>query len=165
MIMMEGDQQLTPLLQEKYDERQPQISPSGRWIAYVSNESGQDEIYVRPFPAVDEGRWQISTRGGDNPLWSADGRELFYRNGDAVMAVSVNTDPNFSHETPETLFQGTYLYLDGVVGTLWDISPDGKRFLMQKQSLGESVTEGVSRPKINIVLNWFEELKERVPVD
>ena len=79
MLSMEGDRKWKPLLQEKYHETQPQISPDGRWMAYVSDESGKSEVYVRPFPDVDKGKWQVSTSGGDSPLWSPDGRELFYR--------------------------------------------------------------------------------------
>ncbi len=79
------------------------------------------------------------------------------------MVVPVKTDPGFSYETPKVLFRGTYSNIDQVVGTLWDISPDGKRFLMLKERFGEPATEGISRPKIDIVLNWFEELKQRVP--
>jgi len=159
IMSMEGDHEWKPLLQEEYDEDQPQISPDGQWMAYVSNESGENEIYVRPFPDVDKGRWQISTAGGDSPLWSPDGRELFYRNGDEVMAVAVETKPTFSRGKPETLFSGTYASFSSQESHPWDISSDGKRFLMMKESGTEA-----SR-KINIVLNWFEELKERVPID
>jgi eukaryotic-like serine/threonine-protein kinase len=70
VISMEGDHKWKPLLQAKYNEAQPQISPHGRWMAYTSNESGQYEVYVRPFPEVEKGRWQVSTSGGDSPLWS-----------------------------------------------------------------------------------------------
>ena len=160
---MEGDRKWKPLLQEKYNEFQPQISANGRWMAYASNETGKNEIYVRPFPDVDGGRWQISTSGGENALWSPDSRELFYRNGDAVMVASVKTDSGFSHETPEILFRGTYSFQSSPIGTTWDISPDGKRFLMIKDP--ESAAEGSGGPRrINIILNWFEELKQRVPV-
>ena len=72
------------------------VSPDGRWMAYTSDESRKNEVYVRPFPEVNNGRWQISKDGGDSPLWSPDGCELFYRSGDAVMAVSVKTEPGFN---------------------------------------------------------------------
>ena len=78
-------------------------------MAYSCDESGQMEIYVRPYPEVDGGKWQVSTDGGGWPLWSPDGRELFYRNGDKFMAVPVKTEPSFSFETPNLLFQGTYI--------------------------------------------------------
>jgi serine/threonine-protein kinase len=167
MFSMEGDRKWKSLLNEKYHEAQPQISPDGRWMVYTSNESGQNQIYVRPFPDVNAGRWQISTNGGDSPLWSRDGRELVYRTGDAVMAVSVKTTPTFSLETPWTLFRGTYVSNVFMAGNwdfaTWDISPDGKRFLMMKEVEANASEAGGPR-KINIVLNWFEELKQRVPV-
>jgi len=103
-VSMEDDHEWRPVLEENYDEGQPEISPDGRWMAYSSNESGNYEIFVRPFPEVDKGRWQISTATGDSPLWSPDGRELFYRSGDAVMAVAVETEPVFKAGKPETLF-------------------------------------------------------------
>ena len=163
---MEGDHKWRPLLQAKYNEAQPQISPDGRWMAYTSDESGQYEVYVRPFPEVEKGRWQVSTSGGDNPLWSRDGRELLYRSGDAVMAVSVKTEPAFSLETPKILFRGTYVSSNLSSSydlVTWDISPDGKRFLMMKpmQSTDKAPEAEVPR-RINIVLNWFEELKQKV---
>ena len=172
MLSMEGDRERTPLLQEEYEEQEPQISPDGRWIAYASNESGRQEIYVRSFPAVETGgRWQVSNNGGISPLWSRDGKELFYRSGDATMVVPVETDPTFKPLNPKVLFSGTYYTLPDVPGlqlaqTPWDISPDGKRFLMMKEVEATDDGSAAEIPrKINIVLNWDEELKERVPVD
>jgi len=115
---------------------------------------------VRPFPDVDRGKWQVSTSGGNSPLWSPDDRELFYCSGDAVMAAPVETEPTFKPGRPTFLFRRTLPSRPGVslsVFTAWDISPDGKRFLMLKE-IGEAPR------KINIVMNWFEELKQRVPV-
>jgi Tol biopolymer transport system component len=95
--------------------------------------------------------------GGDSPpLWSPDGRELFYRNGDSVMVVAVHTEPTFKPGKAESLFQGKY-------ASSWDINPDGKRFIMMKEVESNTSEAGGPR-KINIVLNWFEELKQRVPV-
>jgi serine/threonine protein kinase len=173
MLSIAGDKQRKGLLEEEYVEAEPQISPDGRWIAYSSNESGKFEIYVRPFPDVEEGMWQVSTSGGHSPLWSPDGKELFYRNGDATMVIPVDTDRTFSHGNPEILFHGTYITSDVpplISMTSWDIHPDADRFLMIKPS---AVTEGESSEaatadeprKIIIVTNWFEELKQRVPVD
>jgi serine/threonine-protein kinase len=166
MLSMEGDHARKPLLEESYSENQPQLSPDGRWIAYTSDESRRNEIYVRSFPDVNKGRWQVSTDGGDSPLWSPDGRELFYRSGDAVMAVSVKTEPSFSIVgTPQVLFLGTYVQESSLEGTPWDISPDGKRFLMMKRPALTAAAPAAEGPrKINIVLNWTEELKQRVPV-
>ena len=169
-LSMEGDQKQASLLKEKYNEVQPKISPDGRWMAYTSNESGQNQVYVRPYPDVEGGRWQVSTGGGDSPLWSRDGRELFYRIGDEVVAVPIQTEPTFNVETPKSLFRGNYASVDFSILNLalnaWDISPDGKRFLMMKDLQAASGTPATSFPRrLNIVLNWFEELKERVPVD
>jgi serine/threonine-protein kinase len=177
-LSMDGERKSRALLKKKYAETEPKISPDGRWMAYASDRSGMNEIYVRPFPEVDSmGPWQVSTKGGNSPLWSPDGRELFYRNGDAVVAVSVMTDPTFSRETPKTLFRGTYdSFSDSIstsstslgVNTIfylnsWDIHPDGKRFLMLKPA---ATADNESTPeipcKINIVVNWFEEWKGRV---
>ncbi len=102
-------------------------------------------------------------------LWSPDGRELFYRSGDAVMAVKVERDPTFMPGRPEVLFRGTYV-LPMAEGIPWDISPDGKRFLMMRETgtasgaSADGETKRTGPRKINVALNWFEELKQRVPV-
>jgi dipeptidyl aminopeptidase/acylaminoacyl peptidase len=158
MLLMEGDHTPKLLLKEKYGESSPQISPDGKWLAYESDESGKYEIYVRAFPDVESGgRWQVSTSGGGFPLWSPDGRELFYRSGDAVMAVSVEAKPIFKLGTPKSLFPNKY------VGQ-FDISPDGKRFLMLKPATADEKSTAEAPRKIVVVFNWFEELKRRVPV-
>jgi eukaryotic-like serine/threonine-protein kinase len=160
ILSTEGERKWKPLLEEKHNEDQPQVSADGRWISYASDESGQFEVYVRPFPEVSAGQWQISTGGGHSPRWSRDGQEVFYRNDDMVMAASVKTDPTFSRETPRILFRGTYVSDPDFA--LWDISPDGKRFLMMKPA-GTATSAERGPRRINIVLNWFEELKQRVP--
>jgi serine/threonine-protein kinase len=163
LLSMEGDHKRTPLIQERSTNGQPQISRDGRWVAYMSTESGKPEIYVRPFPDVNLGKFKVSTSGGDSPLWSPDGRELFYRSGDSVIAVSVQTAPTFKPGKPGILFQGTYVSASLQDAHTWDISPDGKRFLMMKATAAiASAEEGPRR--INIVLNWIDELKQRVPV-
>jgi eukaryotic-like serine/threonine-protein kinase len=167
MLALEGGRKWRALLGEKHNESQPRISPDGQWMAYTSDESGRSQVYARPFPDVDKGKWQVSAGGGDSPLWSPDGRELFYLNGDAVMKVAVKTDPSFSHETPVALFRGSFV--NAVLNSfgnpnfnVWDISPDGKHFLMLKEpASGSSAAAGPK--KIKIVVNWFEELKQRVP--
>jgi Tol biopolymer transport system component len=156
-LSIDGDRKWKPLLQEEFYEAHPQILPNGRWMAYASSsEAGsQIEIYVRPFPEVEKGKWQVSIGGGRLPLWSHDNRELFYRAGDSIVAVDVQTEPTFKAGKPKILFQGVYL--------AWDLSPDGKRFLMIKEAGTPSSSAGIPR-KINIVLNGFEELKQRVPL-
>jgi hypothetical protein len=163
-LSMEGDRKWEPLLQEKQLAAQPQISPDGQWIAYTSDMSGENQIYVRPFPDVNKDRFQVSTGGGDNPLWSLpDGKELFYLDGDAVMAVSVQSGPTFNAGKPKILFRRTHTNIrwPSIEFRIWDISPDGKRFLMMEELENDSAEAG--HQKINVVLNWFEELKQRVP--
>jgi hypothetical protein len=135
-------------------------------MAYVSDESGRREIYVRPFPEVSKGKCQVSIGGGDNPLWSPDGLELFYRNDDSAMAVSVKTEPTFTPGKPQKLFSGKYV-TSSSSGDIppWDISRDGKRFLMiTPPTVAGSESASAGPRKINLILNWFEELKKRVPV-
>jgi eukaryotic-like serine/threonine-protein kinase len=160
-LSIEGDHKPSYLLNEKYHESHPRISPNGRWMVYTSIESGRDEIYIRSFPNVDTERRKISRDGGNSPLWSKD--EIFYRNGDSVMTVAVKTSPTLSFEPTKTLFQGTYVSSVNSPGNddfaTWDISPDGKKFLMMKEQ-----SAGSGPRKINIVLNWLEELKQRVLV-
>jgi hypothetical protein len=168
-LSMEGEREIGQLLHAEYAELQPQISPDGQWIAYSSNESGKYEIYVRPFPDVDKRRFPVSTDGGISPLWSPDGKELFYRNGDSVMAVIVEMEPDLSFGTPKVLFSGTYSLpntSDFSRHTMWDIHPNGKLLLMIKPPNATDGQSTYGRPRtINIYLNWLEELKERVQVD
>jgi len=157
VLSMEGERTWQPLFQSQFSERQGMISPDGHWIAYQSNESGRGEVYVRPFPNVEEGKWQISGDGGTEPVWAPRGQELFYRNGEAMMVVGIKTEPTFTAGSPVVLFTGRHT--SNVAVANYDISPDGQRFFMIKEGdLAE--TQG----QINVVLNWFEELKERVPV-
>ena len=140
-----------------FNERSPMFSPDGRWLAYVSDESGRDEIYVKPYPGPG-GKWPISTEGGTEPQWSADGRELFYRLGEKMMVVEVQSEPAFTSEGPQLVFEVPYL--TNQFGTSnYDISPDGQRFLMIKAAEEEEGQQG----QINVVQNWFEELKRLVP--
>jgi len=155
-----GDQTATPLLESTFSERYPEVSPDGRWLAYTSNESGRYEIYVRSFPDVDAGgRWQVSTGGGTQPLWARDGQELFYRNSDAMMAVSIETDPSFVAGNPEIVFEDQFLMINQG-GRDYDVSLDGERFLMIKDVEDTSATS-----QIIVVENWFEELKRLVPTE
>jgi serine/threonine-protein kinase len=153
------------LLAGPADERSASVSPDGQWLAYQSDESGQTEIYVRPFPEVDTGRWQISTGGGSSPLWSRDGSELFYfvvspGPGDALMAVSVESEPRFRPGAPEMLFQGNFP-APAARGPFYDVSLDGQQFLMITFAGAVSQDESA---KIIIVENWLEELKRLAPI-
>ena len=157
VLSMEGERTSQPLFQSQFNEDNAMISPDGHWIAYESNESGQLEVYVRPFPNVEGGKLQISSDGGTEPVWAPREEELFYRNGEAMMMVGFKTEPTFTAGSPEILFTGSHTTSRAV--TNYDISPDGQRFLMIKTAEGE---EG-QQDQINVVLNWFEELKRLVP--
>jgi len=160
LLFLDGTPRTEPLLQTSFAERNGEISPDGRWLAYESNESGQDEIYVRPFPKVGDGRWQISTGGGTIPLWARSGRELFYRDEASIMSVSVQTTPMFTTGNPTKLFEGPYFLAPG--SGSYDVSVDGQRFLMIKDNTaGDQTTTSGS---IVVVLNWFEELKAKLAV-
>ncbi len=153
---MEGEFPSQPLLDDEFTLTAAAISPSGRFIAYGSNESGQPEIYVRPFPNVDDGKWQISRDGGVEPVWAPQGQELFYRSNQALIVVGIKTEPTFTQGSPAVLFTGNYL--TGQINRQYDVGPDGQRFLMIKQ-------EQTGITQINVVLNWFEELKRLVPTE
>jgi Tol biopolymer transport system component len=153
-VPMDGDRKPRPLVQTPFQEAHPMLSPDGRWLAYRSNESGRFEIYVQPFPGLST-RHLISTDGGTELVWSRDGRELFYRNGDQMMAVEITTTPGFRAGKPRVLFDG-YVRVSGRPN--YDVAADG-RFLMVQ------AVEPQSAPsQLNVVLNWREELKRLVPV-
>jgi eukaryotic-like serine/threonine-protein kinase len=157
-VLRLSDRKAEPFLRTPFNEGGPVFSPDGRWIAYISDESGRPEIYVQPYPGPG-GKWQISAEGGSEPAWNRNGRELFYRTGNKMMAVEVTTQPTFSAGKPKLLFEGQYLSVQvGLTNTDYDISPDGQRFLMVKE-IGRSV----STTQINVVQNWFEELKQKAP--
>jgi serine/threonine-protein kinase len=146
-----------PFLNSQFNEQYPEFSPDGRWIAYSSDESKRDEVYVRPFPSPGE-KIPVSSEGGSEPLWSRDGKQLFYRWQDQVWAVDVRTDGGFAISKPRPLFERPgYALASPLRG--WDLSHDGQRFLMVKleQRKPTPVTEMI------LVLNWFEELKRLVP--
>jgi serine/threonine-protein kinase len=156
-VLRMGDRKEEPFLRTPFNVGAPLFSPDGRWLAYVSNESGRYETYVQPYPRPG-GKWQISTEGGTEPVWNPNGRELFYRSGDKMMAVEISTQPRFSAGKPKVLFAGRYQPSPSPVPAAnYDVSPDGQRFLMLKPS------ESAEPTQINVVLNWFEELKRRVP--
>ena len=156
-VLRLSDRKAQPFLRTTFNEGAPRFSPDGRWLAYVSDESGRYEIYVQPYPGPG-GKWEISTEGGTEPVWNPNGHELFYRNGDKMMAVDIANQPSFSAGKPRVLFEGRYAP-SPYLYTNYDVSPDGQRFLMLKPV--DQVH--VAPTQINVVLNWFEELKQKVP--
>lgn len=160
LLPVNGDRRPQALIASEFRNNRPAVSSVGRWIAYISNESGRDEIYVRPFPVVGSGRWPVSTAGGTSPKWSPDGDAIFYHNlSDALMRVPVSSGASFNAGAPAVLFKGSYLWGVGGNGRPYDIAPDGQRILMIKE---DAVTRSNSRQMI-VVQNWFEELRRRVP--
>jgi Tol biopolymer transport system component len=133
------------------------FSPDGQWLAYVASEEGQLQVYVTRYPEADVKFLVSGEEGGAEPVWSPNGSELFYRSGDRMMVVSVQTEPVFSAGKSTVLFEGSYVsHPSGF--QYYDISPDGQRFLMIKE-------DQTTTAQINVVLNWFEELKRLVPTN
>ena len=165
LLPLQGERRLEPLVQTRFQETNAEISPGGRWLAYESNESGRPEIYVRPFPNVNDGRWQVSAGGGMRPLWARSGQELFYLTPDFVlMRAPISSTPVFKSGNPVKMFDASAYSPRRGPGRTYDVSPDGRRFLMIKPS-----TEGAQQTRppdsVIVVQNWFEELKKRVPVN
>ena len=151
-VTLDDERIVEPLLETHFGERRASLSPDGRWMAYQSDEPGEDNVFVRPFPDVDGGKWQASPDGGTSPIWARDGTALFFSKRQAVTRVDVDTEATFSASVPELLFEGPYA-LDV---RSYDVAPDGERFLMVKRSTDAT-------PEVRVALNWFEELKARVP--
>ena len=158
------DSTVTPLVAtSEYAEHAPAVSPDGRWLAYSSNETGRDEVFVRPFPDVESGKQQVSTEGGMAPRWAHNGRELFYVNGSlGLVAASIETDPGFRVLGQETLFTIPSGYLLGAGLNFYNVAPDDERFLMGRNYQGDGAGDGGGGPTLILVRNFFEELKERV---
>jgi serine/threonine-protein kinase len=157
-----GARRIVPLIQTPFTERNAVISPDARWIAYEANDSGQFDIYVRPYPDVRSGLWQVSVGGGTRPLWARSGRELFYVSlTGALMRIGVDGRSIWTSGTPTKLLnEGYFTVPGGNAGRTYDISPDGQRFLMIKAG-----GPNQPPPQIVVVQNWLEELKRLVPVN
>ena len=136
-----------PFLNETFNEGNPAFSPDGQWLAYQSDELGQFEIHVVPYPGPRQ-TCRVSTAGGQEPRWSGDGTKLYYRQGNTAMVADVS-DRDFCNATPRTLF-------DGLAQWAWDVSRSGDFFV---------TVESREPPQLRVVLNWTEELKRLVPID
>ena len=157
VLPLEGERTPWPFLQTPSSETGVVFSPDGHWVAYRSNGSGRQEIYVQPFPSTGA-KWLISTEGGEEAAWAHNRKELFYRNEDQMMAVDITTEPTFTHGNPTLLFERPYLRVG--FRSAYDVTPDGQRFLMVKES-----EQQLAVTQLNVVLNWFEELKRLAPVN
>lgn len=148
---------LVGLVGTPFDETTPAISPDGRWLAYVSEESGRHEVYVRPFPNTGSAKWQVSSNGGTEPVWARSGRELFFRSArDELVSVPVLPRETFAIGEQRVLFS-TALFLADPASQVYDVSPGGQRFVMIRQALAGGVPE-----ELIVVENFFEELKAKV---
>ena len=157
--VMFPDGQLTALTDTSSNERSPRLSPDGGSLVYVSDESGRDEIYLQAHPSGAR-RTAISTSGGIEPVWSHDGRELFFRtlDDDALMVVRVQHEPTLSVTAPERLFDGAFLRTAPLIGIAnYDVAPDGQRFLMVESSRRSL--------EVSVILSWRDELRRSVPLN
>ncbi len=149
-LSLQGPRLPRVLIANQFDNHSPSLSPDGHWVAYVSNESGRLEVYVRPFPGPG-GRWQVSLDGGTEPLWAANGRELFYRNGAKMMVAAIALLPTFTVGARRELFEGNYV--SDPVYRSYDVTRDGRSFVLVRspKPLADFI----------VVLNWFDQLREK----
>ena len=154
MLSLDGEShEIDWLLDAPYNERNPALSPDGRWLAYASDQSGTVEVFVRPFPNVEDGLIPISQGGGNWPAWAPDGDELFYKSAEGMWAARVETEPNFLVRARDLLFEDTLSRRAGSERT-YDVAPDGQRFLMRTGEPAQPI----------FFQNWTQELKRLVPV-
>lgn len=148
LLRMDDGPEAQPFLQTPANEVDPAFSPAGRWIAYASDASGQYDVYIRPFMGPG-GPVRVSTTGGRRPRWALDGRELYYREGDRMWAVPVQTQPTLEVGEPKPLFEGPY-------ASDYDIDPNGPAFVMVR------IDPPTEPSRFHVVLNWFAELERLV---
>ncbi len=148
------------ILTTGYDENGATLSPDSHWIAYVSNEQGANEVFVRPFPDVTSGKWQVSSGGGSAPLWAHSGRELFYVANGKMNVVRINPGPPFSSEPPRVLFAiPDRVRAGSLASRTFAISPDDQRFLMVRDN---SWADMAGTPTLVVVQNFFDELRAKL---
>jgi serine/threonine-protein kinase len=157
VLSLDDSRRVESLVHSPGQDGNAEVSHDAKWLAYDSDESGQFEVYVRPYPDADRARWQVSVGGGRQPLWSRDGRELFYRNFDgALLSVPVTRNPTFTAGRPQKILDNRSYIGRGrsLAGRTYDVSPDGRRFLLLKAQSADTTS-------FVIVVNWTEELKRR----
>ena len=150
ILSLDDERKSRPFIQTSSLENEPSFSPDGRFLAYTSNESGRKEIYVVPFPERD-GKWQISTRGGEFAHWPRNGKELLYLEGTKVMRVDVRPEPTFDYASPQKMFD-----LPAGTSAVLDVTPDGKRVAIEL-----AVSGGTTATQVNVVVGWFDELRQK----
>jgi Tol biopolymer transport system component len=143
-----------PLLRTPYEERQLAVSPDGRWLAYSSNETGADEVYVRHL-AEGSARWKVSTAGGAEPRWNRNGRELFFMRGDSLYSVPLppSQGPDFHSGTPRALLEIRRYQTIG--NTMYDVAPDGNHFVYVRNQIGQTSEQ------MGLTLHWFDNLRRQ----
>jgi serine/threonine-protein kinase len=146
------ENQINDVVNTPFNDYGAAVSRDGRWLAYQTNESGRPEIYVRDLSGTG-GRWQISTEGGEEPGWSSNGTELYYRNNDLFMSAAVQTRPSFQASTPKRLFNGVFNQRSNS-GVSYDVDPKGGRFLMIRP-----VADSETAAQVRVVVSWFDELR------
>lgn len=155
-LPLDGNGKSEALIQSKFFESMPMFSPDGRWLAYFSDETGQQEVFVQSYPDL-ASKWQVSNQGGHSPKWSPKGDQLFYRNGAAMFAVAIETEPDFKPGRPQLLFENPVLESSSTAS--YDVSRDGQRFIMP----GLPEADRTEVRQLIVVQNWFEELKRLAP--
>ena len=150
---------IRPYLETPFEESSGRVSPDGRWLAYRSNESGRNEIYVQPFPTPGA-KVQVSTGGGIQPVWSRSGRELYYRSDSALMVARSKPGPSLSLQAPVPLFKDTFARTQGDGHTSYDVFPDGRFVFIESIETANATT---ANPVVIATFNWLQDLSARVP--
>jgi len=163
LLPLDGDGSLDVIAESPFEERNARLSPNGKWLAYASTESGREEIYVRSFPALDVKR-TVSTNGGVQPIWSRDGSTLFYRDGQAVMAVSISASSDFEASVPRPMFEDVFDRTQADNHTLYDVAPDGRFLMLSRQHAQDETDRYLGLDRYHVVVNWIEEVRQRAPL-
>ncbi len=158
MTVSLADRRVEPIVQTPFIDSNGEVSPDGKWLAYQTNDSGSNQIVARPFPKVNDGKFVVSNAGGTHPRWARNGQELFYvAPSGALMGVAVGRGSGWATSAPNVLVQGNYYVSNMRGGAAYDVSPDGKRFLVMKS------TDAAAPASLVVVQNWGEELKRLLP--